>query len=76
MIVEDEPQGTVLGVVSIQVSQQGNELPAAMTAFDPTGDVARMQIQGGQNGARPQSFVLMIAGHGRMKKKAELIVVI
>src|SRR5438876_11354186 len=66
MIVEDESQGTVLGVVSIQVSQQGNKLPAAVTALDPTGDVARMQIQGGQNGASPQTLVFMIASDGRM----------
>ena len=66
MIVEDEPQGTVLGVVSIQVSQQGDKLPAAVTALDPTGHVARMQIQGGQNGAGPPSLVFMIASEGRM----------
>ena len=64
MIVEDKPQSTILGVVSIQVAEQGNKLPAAMAALDPTGHVARMQIQSGQNGAGPQAFVFMIAGDG------------
>src|SRR6266567_6511742 len=59
MIIEDQPQGTIRRVGSIQVSEQGNKLPAAMAALHPAGHVARMQIQGGQNGAGPQALVFM-----------------
>src|SRR5713226_9157777 len=64
MVVQDQPDGAVRRIVSVQILQQGNELYAAMTLFH-TGDyVAVVEIQRRQNGPGPIPDVLVIARDG------------
>ena len=66
MVIQNDPYRRVRWILRVQVLEQRNELPAAMPPFDSRRDMARVQIQGRQDGARAQPFVLMVAGHGRM----------
>ena len=64
VVVQNQANHTVRGVVVIQVLEQGDELPNAVTLLHPRRHVTIMQIQARQNGTRTQAFVFVIAGHG------------
>src|SRR5437867_11731509 len=57
MIVQDEPDAAVGRVVGVEVLQQGDKLPAAMTPLDMRRDMTGMQVEGCQDGASPQAFI-------------------
>src|ERR1017187_8300682 len=66
MIVEDDPNGAVCRIVSIQIFEQRDELATPVTSLDPANDVAIMEIQCSQNRACSQTLVFMVACRGGM----------
>jgi len=61
VIVQDKPDRPFGWVVGVQILQQRDELPAAVTPFDSRRHMAVVQIQPGQNRAGPQALVFVIA---------------
>src|SRR5206468_6310429 len=66
MIVQNEPNGAVRRVGGVEVLQQGDKLPAAMTPLDVRRYMTGMQVKGRQDGASPQAFILVVTGQSRV----------
>src|SRR6202049_2190484 len=63
MIVQNDSDGAVGRVVLVEILEQSNEFPAAMSPLDTSGDMPLVQIQRREDRTRPKTFVFVIAAH-------------
>src|SRR6266481_7433071 len=64
MIIQNNPNRHPSRIISVQVLEQRDELPAAMSLLDPRHDVPVMQIQRSQDRKSPVPFVFRVATDG------------
>ena len=60
VIVQNEPNRVVGRIVSVQVLQQDDKLPATMTPFDVRRHMTGMKVEGRQDGTSSESFILVV----------------
>jgi hypothetical protein len=66
MVVEDDSDDGLFGVVGIEVLEQEDELTTAVASFDSGDDVPGVQVQGSDDGGCPHPFILMITANFRV----------
>src|SRR5258706_9034919 len=66
MVVQNDPYSAVRRIVLVEIFEQRDEFPAAMSPFNACRNMALMQVQCRENGTCSETFVFMIAAHVRM----------
>src|SRR5450759_4541445 len=72
LIIQDDPDGAIRRVVSVEILEQGDEFAAAVPALNAGCDMALMQIQRRENRARSKALVLMIPAHAGIMSTSAL----
>src|SRR5216684_5117521 len=63
MVVQNDPYGAAGRVVLVEILEQSDEFPAAMSPLDTSCDMTLVQIQRREDRTRPKAFVFVIAAH-------------